>query len=49
MPAGHTRHGKVWAGRAHRVTLTISVDVADLIEVAVDEQHRLRQLGALRA
>lgn len=47
MSSGQTRHSKVCAGRAHRVAHAISSDAADLIPVAVDEQHRLRQAAAI--
>jgi hypothetical protein len=47
MSGGHTRYGKVCAGRAHGIAQAISVDVADRVIVAVDEQPRLRQEAAI--
>jgi len=40
MPGGHTLQDQVWAGCTHRVALPICGDAADLVKVAVDEQHR---------
>jgi hypothetical protein len=46
------RHGEICAGGAHWIAKTIAVDAVHLIEVAVDEQDRLRlsaAMGAVRA
>jgi len=47
VSGGHARHGEVCAGRAHRVALRVSGGAADLIPLAVDEQHRLRQAAPI--
>ena len=45
-PAGIVTR-EIRTGRAHRVAQVIAGDSVDLIEVAVDEQHRLRNAAAI--
>jgi hypothetical protein len=41
------RHRKILAGMAHRLSEAVVVDVAESVEVAVDEQHGLVQATSI--
>jgi hypothetical protein len=47
MRGWQARHGEICAGSAHWIAKTTAVDAVHLIEVAVDEQNRLRQAAAM--
>ena len=48
MTGGQTRHGKIYAGAPHGIAEVSAGNVADGIEVTVDEQDWLVKTSAVR-